>query len=340
MVLKDCYKDLTSTENIWLAWILFRRGKRNRQNVREFERRLEAELPSLRRDLLDEAYIPGVYRSFVVHDPKRRTICAPAIRDQVIHQAIWNVLFTFFNRRFSQSVYSSRPARGAHSAILEMRRIAHRLGARHRVFVLHIDLVQFFDSVPHDLLLSLLCAWIHDDPTTRLLERIIASYDSGRRIRGDAVSQKRGVPLGNLTSQLFCNIMLMPFDHAIANSAFAGRYVRYADDSFFLSTDRMELEAELSRAAARFLALDLECRTRIRPYGGFEALGARFFYDGVYMRRSTAGRAKKKLDRVKLEFCQGRISAMDFNSRVQSWRALPVLGDRRWTEAIKEWILS
>jgi len=221
-----------------------------------------------------------------------------------------------------------------------MRRIARRLGVRDRVFVLHIDVVKFFDSVSRDLLSGILTQWIQDDATLRLLERIIASYDSGRRFEGDGVAVSRGVPLGNLTSQLFCNIILMPFDHTVVGSSLAGRYVRYADDSFFLSTDHGELEVMAARAIARLGALGLECRTRIRPYRGFEALGARFFSDGISMSRSTAARAKKKLARVTRKFYQERMSATDFNSRIQSWRTLPVLGDRRWTESVREAILG
>lgn len=339
MVLKDCYKELTSPENVWLAWLLFRRGKRSRQDVREFEHHLEANMLSLRRDLIEETYVPGGYRVFTVHDPKRRTICAPGVRDQVAHQAVWNVIFPFFNSRFSPAVYSSRPGRGTHNAILEMRRIARRLGVRRRVFVLHIDVVKFFDSISHDVLRRILHSWIRDGATLRLLDRVIASHDSGRRLMDDDAAYRRGVPLGNLTSQLFCNVFLMPFDHAVTGTTYVGRYVRYADDSFFLSTDRQELEAVAAQATARLCALRLECRMRIRPYCGFEALGARFFHDGVAMSRNTASRAKKKLLRVIAEFQDGLMSATDFNGRIQSWHALPVCGDRRWTDAVREAIL-
>jgi hypothetical protein len=208
------------------------------------------------------------------------------------------------------------------------------------VFVLHLDIVKFFDSVSHDFLRGILRFWIRDDAMLSLLDRIIASHDSGRRLTGDEVAVSRGVPLGNLTSQLFCNIVFMPFDHAVRSSSFARRYVRYADDSFFLSADRQELETVAEWAVARINALSLECRMRIRPYSGFEALGARFFPDGVVMRRNTVTRAKKKLHNVIGEFQRELMSAMDFNGRVQSWRALSISGDRRWTDAIREAILE
>lgn len=305
MVLQGCYQELTTPKNLWRAWTLFRRGKRARQDVREFERRLEANLLSLRRDLVQETYVPGGYRTFTVADPKRRTIRAPGVRDQIVHQAAWNVLFPFFNRRFSASVYSSRPGRGTHSAILQMRQIARSIASRGRVFVLHIDVVKFFDSVPHDVLRGILRTWIGCEATLRLLDRVIQSYDSGRRIAGESVPAPRGVPLGNLTSQLFSNIILMPFDHDIAATPIARRYVRYADDCFFLSADRGELEALEERCIARLQALGLECRSRIRPYRGFEALGARFFLDGLAMSRNTAARARGKLIRVIEEFAGG-----------------------------------
>lgn len=339
MVLNNCYERIISPENIWNAWVLYRRGKRQRSDVQDFERRLEDNLLLLRRELADGRYKPGEYRTFIVNDPKRRTISAPRIRDQIVHQAIWNVVFPFFNRRFSRAAHSCRPGFGTHSAIRTIRRIARRLGRRNRPLVLHLDVVKFFDSVPHDVLRNILRVWIACEETLQLLDLVINSYDSGRRVPHDAVDRRRGIPLGNLTSQLFCNIVFMPVDQLLIGAWPTGGYARYADDCFFFGIDQAELIGIGGAATDILAALGLSCRIRLRRYYGFEALGARFFSYGVSVRRNTRQRALHKLALAAGDFCDGYLSASKFESHSRSSTGLSFTPDRRWTNAVRETII-
>ena len=338
-MLDNCYERIIAPENIWRAWMLYRRGKRHRRDVQIFERRLEYNLLQLRRELVEGRYKPGGYRTFIVRDPKRRMISAPQIRDQIAHQAIWNIVFPFFNSRFSRAAHSCRPGFGTHSAIQAIRQIARRLERRGRPHVLHLDVVKFFDSVPHEVLYNILRTWIACRKTLRLLGLVINSYDSGRRLPGDPAGRRRGIPLGNLTSQLFCNAMFMEFDWLLAGTAWPGHYVRYADDCFFFGIDKARL-MEIGRKTSGVLAkLGLSCRTRLRRYYGFEALGARFFSCGVSVRRNTRQRALHKLALAAGDFYDGYLSVSKFESHSRSSTGLSFALDRRWTNAVRETII-
>jgi retron-type reverse transcriptase len=122
MKLVNCYPQIISDANIWLAWTRFRAGKGSRADIQIFERSLETNLLELRRELHDRSYQHGTYRSFVVRDPKRRLIHVPTVRDQVVHQMVWNILFPFFNSRFSPSATSCRPGMGTSAARAIIRR--------------------------------------------------------------------------------------------------------------------------------------------------------------------------------------------------------------------------
>jgi len=333
-LLDNCYALIVSEENLWLAWKLFRRGKRKRADVRAFERMLEDNLLSLRKELVDETYRPGGYRRFIVHDPKRRTISAPHIRDQIIHQAIWNILFPHFDRRFSAAVHSCRPGRGTHSAVLKIEKIARRLAGRGKVWILHLDVVKFFDSVDHAALRKCLRRAISCPRTLELLDRIIGGYNSD-------LSIGRGIPLGNLTSQLFCNVMLMPVDRWMDGGSFIGSYARYADDLFVLGNDRLSLNGLSREIADKLLSLGLYCRFRVVRYQGFEALGKRFFYDGMAIRRSTRIRAVSKLKTAILSYASAAISANRLDSSAASLNGLSRSApDHRWTKKLREVILT
>jgi len=332
--LLNCYSHIISEENLWRAWKLFRRGKRKRADVREFERRLEDNLLFLRNELANETYRHGQYRQFVVHDPKRRTISAPQIRDQVVHQAIWNVLFPHFDGRFSAAVHSCRPGRGTNSAILKIAKTARRLAGCGKVWILHLDVVKFFDSVDHAALRENLRRAISCPRTLKLLDGIIGGYRSN-------LSIARGIPLGNLTSQLFCNVMLMSVDRWMDGGAFVRSYVRYADDLFVLGNDRSSLNWLSREIADKLLSIGLNCRFRVVRYQGFEALGKRYFYDGMAIRRSTCARAISKLKIAGLSYASGIIGAGRLNSVMASLRGLsrPV-SDLRWTKKLRKDILT
>ena len=138
------YPNIYAFFNLWLAFKHAARGKRSHPSVAVFEYNLEAELIALQTELRDGTYTPRGYRSFTVHDPKRRKISAAPFRDRVAHHALMNVIGPLLERQFIHDSYANQIGKGTHAAL---DRCTHFL-RRYR-YVLPCDVKQFFPSIDH-----------------------------------------------------------------------------------------------------------------------------------------------------------------------------------------------
>lgn len=224
---------IASLENLFDAWHRFCKGKRSKLDVMEFEYHLEDNIFALRQSLLDETYRHDPYKPFTIFDPKQRSIHKASVRDRVVHQAIVNVIESLFEKQFIHDSYSCRLGKGTHAAVTRLRSFLSResLNNTKTVYVLKCDIKRFFASVDHDTLLSLLERRVKDRRTMRLLRCIIQSF---------LVQPGRGIPLGNLTSQLFANVYLHELDWYVKHELRAKYYVRYCDDFVILTPLRSE----------------------------------------------------------------------------------------------------
>lgn len=233
------FEELISIENLLEAWQEFIVGKRSRRDVQEFECDLMANLFDLHRDLASTAYHHGQYEAFKVSDPKPRNIHKATVRDRVLHRAAYRKLYPFFDRLFIADSYSCRVGKGTHKALDRFRAFA-QVVSKNRTrtgWVLKCDIRKFFASIDQATLVCLLSKRVEDDRSIQLLRQIIGSFDSGK--------SGVGLPLGNLTSQLFANVYLHELDSFAKHFLTAKHYIRYADDFVFLSHDRKYLEALL-----------------------------------------------------------------------------------------------
>lgn len=233
---KSLFEQICSIENIFAAWARFSDGKRSKADVMAFELRLEDNLFSLRDSLFSGEYRHDPYEPFTIFDPKKRRIHKATVKDRVVHQAIVNMIEPLFERRFIHDSYSCRIGKGTHAAVDRLRtflRQASRNNTR-TAYALKCDIKKFFASVDHRILISLLERRIADKSTIRLLNDIIGSF---------SVSEGRGIPLGNLTSQLFANIYLHELDRYAKISLREKHYLRYCDDFIVLGENRKDLLA-------------------------------------------------------------------------------------------------
>jgi retron-type reverse transcriptase len=224
---------LVSFENLLCAAKLAASGKRKRADVAAFELDLEGELLRLRRELMEDEYEPGAYRSFQINDPKPRLISAAPFRDRIVHHALTQVLEPIFETRFSKDSYACRKGFGTHQALDRAKHAAHR----HR-FVLKCDVRKYFASIDHEILKGLLAGVVKCKPTLRLAGKIIDGSNRQEEIvhyfPGDNLftpfERRRGLPLGNQTSQFFANVCLNPLDQFVNRTLRPASYVRYVDD--------------------------------------------------------------------------------------------------------------
>lgn len=247
------FEEVISLENLCEAWQEFIRGKRKKKDVQEFQMKLMDEVISLHMDLADGTYKHGAYHEFRINDPKPRVIHKASVRDRLLHHAIHRKLYSYFSKWFISDSFSCQIGKGMHKALDRFRSKAWKASRNHSqtCFVLKCDIRKFFASLDHYVLASLLEEAIEDQKLLSLLYGIIESFH---------VKPGKGIPLGNLTSQLFANIYMHSFDVFVKQKLRIKHYIRYADDFVFLSEKRTELENLLpviQESLSDYLTLEL-----------------------------------------------------------------------------------
>ncbi len=176
--------------------------------MQHFSLNLENELFALHDDLVQERYCHGSYAGFYLHDPKLRHIHKASVRDRIVHHVVMRAIEDKFEPGFIHDSYSSRINKGTHRAVERFRKFAWKLSRNDTktVWILKCDICRFFDSVNHAILTRLIRRRVKCPKTLQLLDTIIDSF---------SVSSGKGIPLGNVTSQLFSNIYLNELDQFI-----------------------------------------------------------------------------------------------------------------------------
>ncbi len=235
-IFNHTYDDIINMENLLCAWSEFKRGKTKKRDVQEFEMLLIDNLLSLNHDLKNKTYIHGSYQHFVICDPKRRDIHKASVCDRLLHHAIYRILYPFFDKTFIADSYSCRVNKGTHRALRRFEHFARKVSKNHTktCWVLKCDIRKFFASIDQKILLDILEGYISDKDIVWLLTTVTQSFHS--------MEAGIGLPLGNLTSQLFVNIYMNEFDQFVKHKLKVKYYIRYADDFVILSTDKNELE--------------------------------------------------------------------------------------------------
>lgn len=227
-------------ENLFEAWREFKKGKRGKLDVQRFEFNLEDNLFELHQELKSGTWRHSHYTAFNVCDPKLRRIHKACVRDRVLHHAIFRVLCPIFDKSFIFDSYSCRLEKGTHGAVNRLEKFCRQLSRNNRrnIFALKCDVRKFFDSIDQEILLKLIRNKITDEKALRLIGDIIGSFKK---------TEGRGLPLGNVTSQLFANIYLNELDQFVKHSLRIKHYLRYCDDFIILSGDIKYLEKSVSK---------------------------------------------------------------------------------------------
>ncbi len=279
------FDSITDAANLLEAFGAASRGKRGKPNVAKFEANLLKEIFVLREELRSGTYRPGEYFTFHIREPKRRMISAAPFRDRVVHHAIVRVIEPIFEKTFVFDSYANRKGKGTHAGIRRFQAYSQRYR-----YVLQCDVQKYFPSIDHQILKDLLARKIGCRQTLALLYLIIDCSNAQELVSdfypGDdlfaAAERRKGLPMGNLTSQFLANCYLNPLDHYVREVLRAGGYVRYVDDFALFGNDKAELHrmAEMIRAflAQRFRLTLHWHKTTVGP----TAAGSSFLGQQVY----------------------------------------------------------
>ena len=223
------YYKLFSIENLFFYWHKLKSGKSHKKDFLIFESNLEENIFDLYSDLQNKIYIHGEYKEFFIFDKKKRTINKANVKDRLVNLIIYNYLLKLFKSRFVRDTYSSLKNRGADKALGKLKyyiNLEQVQNPNKNIYVFKFDIQKYFKNIDHNKLFLLIEQKVKDRDILDLIEKIIASYDE---------SKNKGIPLGNVTSQVFANIYLYYFDLWVIKDQGFYKYIRYNDDFIFVT---------------------------------------------------------------------------------------------------------
>lgn len=174
------YEKLFSPENLFQAFDEFKRGKRKKKDVMEFEYHLEENIFELSQDVLSGTYQHGGYMRFYVWDPKFRIIHKASVRDRLVHHVVFGHLYKVFDKHFIDHSYSSRIDKGTHRGMEKLYCIARKVSRNftRNAYVLKCDIRKFFASIDHEILLNLVRKKVVDEKMMKLITLIVESFNT------------------------------------------------------------------------------------------------------------------------------------------------------------------
>lgn len=329
---KNIYEKIYDFDNIYNAYLNARKGKRFRDEVLEFSSNLEENVIDIQNELIWKTYSVGRYRQFVITDPKKRLIMALSFRDRVVQWAIYRQIYPLFDKRFIFDSYGCRDGKGTLAAVNRLQywlKQAYRSGDDY--YYLKLDISKFFYSVNHDILMNILKKTIADEDALNLLRTIISSESSMGLPDGfisdcyptDEAGEISGLPIGNLTSQMFANIYLNELDQFCKHELKIHYYIRYMDDIIILHKDKQELH-KMKSAIENFinerLGLCLNDKTAIRPVTmGIEFVGYRVWGSHKKLRKKSVIKMKQRMKEIQHLYKVGSIEFSDVKATMASY---------------------
>jgi RNA-directed DNA polymerase len=325
---RNLWPQLVRFDNLWMAYLAARRGKRGRPQIAAYELDAETRLLRLQERLDAGTYQPGRYRTFVVREWKRRLVSAAPFEDRIVHHALCQVIEPIWEARFIHDTYACRRGKGTLAALNRAQHFA-----RSRRYVLSLDVREFFPSMDHALLRATLSRHLADRRVLELIDRILAGgvdvlaeeytpvYFPGDDLF--AVLRPRGLPIGNLTSQFFANVYLHPLDLFIKQDLRCDAYVRYCDDLLLFADDKAMLHAWKDAVRERLAALRLtihESRAQIAPTAaGFPFVGWTISPQRRRLRRRNVVRFRRHYRARLRAYAAREITFAELDATVQGW---------------------
>jgi retron-type reverse transcriptase len=322
--------------DLYAAFLCAKRHKANQPYVLHFERRKQEILTELADALWNRTYKPEPSTCFIIERPKKREVFAAQFRDRVVHHLYYNYTHRLFERTFIADTYSCIPGRGTHYGIGRMKKhiLAESENYSRECWVLKLDIRGYFMHIDRQRLLEIsmesLKSMRHhriskggkqtwddkiDFPFVEWLTKEIVllnpsinchiagseddwtGLDPAKTLR--YAGEGKGLPIGNLTSQLYSNVYMNVFDQYMKRTLKCSHYGRYVDDAYVVSTDKkwlLSIIPEARHFLKNSLDLDLHMgKTRLFRAGkGAEFLGAyikphRTYIDNKALERSRRG---------------------------------------------------
>lgn len=338
------------------AYFMCRKHKRNTINQLKFEENLERNLVALWEDLLNGRYNIGSSIAFIITEPKVREVWAADFRDRVVHHLIYNAIAPHFHARFIRDSYACIPGRGAHDGKRRVEKFARSITAHwaRPAFVLKVDVANFFNSIDQNVLMDIVRRQISPGWCLDLIEQVVGHDPRPNAVYQSTVAQfdlvpprksflkaenKKGLPIGNLTSQFFANLYMNELDQFVKQTLQARYYGRYVDDMVLMSESPVQLN-DWCRQIDSFLWNTLKMRLHPQKIwmndlrAGLNFVGFIIRPGRTTLRRSTlnkcrdnirnwnnSGAVLHKTNQELFSFCQSVTSYLGMLRQVDGYRA-------------------
>jgi len=322
----NLWEQLTSFENIHLAFKKAIRGKGYKPYTMQFVQNLEHHLLTIQSQLIDKTYQPGNYQTFFIYEPKKRMISAAPFVDRIVHHCLINIIGPIFEATFIGQSYANQTGKGTHKAIRDVQSMMQK-----NDYIMHCDIRKYFPSIDHDILKALIHRKIKDQNVLWLIYLIIDNSNPQEFVidyfPGDnlftPIERRKGLPIGNLTSQFFANIYLNGFDHFVKQTLNCQFYARYVDDFVIADSDKKNLWEKCLIMERYLETLRLRMhpnKKHVRPVSqGLRFLGQIIYPNRRLLPKDNIRNFMRRMKRFQKLYSLGDVSREQINHSLQSW---------------------
>lgn len=286
---KKLIKLIADKDNLLLAANKARKGNPSSVGGMIFMDYLEPNVELISNAILNGSYKPGKHKEFVIFEPKRRLISALPFKDRVVQHAINNIIEPIFERTFYTQSYGCRAGKGTHSGAIKCQAMQRKLLKQGDVWILKTDFSGYFYNIDRAVLHKRICAKISCKETLGLIELFIPKTGVG-------------IPIGNLTSQLFANVYGTIADEWLLHVAKRKCFIRYMDDIVIFGKSKAEmltLQREIEFFCKSEMKLNLSHWSVTNVSQGVNFLGYRIWPTHKLLRRQSVSTAKRKIKRYR-----------------------------------------
>lgn len=296
------YSEIIERSNLERALVNAMKGKSHYNEVKLLKIRSSDSISELHEMLRNETFVNSRYHIFTKRATNKERVIhkLPLYPDRVIHHAIVQVLMPVWLKILIRDTYSTIPGRGIHDGVKRMKTALK--DDLNTVYALKFDIRKYYQSINHDVLLSILRRKIKDEKLMRLLEIIIRSAP--------------GIPIGNYISQWFGNMYLAYFDHYCKEQLNTRYYFRYCDDVVILGRTKDELHArfiKIRQYLHDYLMLEIKDNYQVFPVNkrGIDFLGYKFYHTHVLVRKRIVKNfiQKRRQTKVSRQKLQGQLAS-------------------------------
>lgn len=334
--IENAFDRIMSFESLEKAYRNARKQKRYRPEILEFANSLDENLNLIHDRVINGTFRFGPYRRHWVYVPKKRIVMALPFESRIVQWAVYQELMAFYDRLMIEDSYACRLDGGALRAAKRLQYWMRHCESNpnHEWYIVKLDISKFFYRVDHDVLKKILRRRIADERLWNLIEKIIDSdgekfglprWKSAEEVDDDEWLQDVGMPIGNLTSQLFANIYLNELDQFCKHILHVHMFDRYMDDVILIAESKEQANYYLARIAEFLmeeLHLDLNKKTVVKPLGKVEFVGYIVSSTGLKLRKQTVMRIKKSFHEICREYFAGEMDKGQFDRRVASYSGL------------------